>query len=221
MVRRHGRSENKSHRLRLFVLFFILLAISWCGWVYYQIERVAHADEARGADAIAVFGAAHYNLRPSPVFHARLDHAVTLYRRKVAPIVITLGGSGDPRDASSEASVGRDYLLANGVPYDHILTETQSVDTEQQAILLAQIARSHGFSTVVVVSDATHLFRIRELCKAQGLYVLTSPRPQFGRISTWDAFTRVMHEILGYTALRLHLHMGWLHRWLEGREDVV
>ena len=37
-------------------------------------------DEARGADAIAVFGAAQYNGHPSPVYHARLEHAVNSVR---------------------------------------------------------------------------------------------------------------------------------------------
>ena len=52
-------------------------------------------DEARTADAIAVFGAAEYLGRPSPVLHARLDHAVELYRKGIAPLVITLGGGSD------------------------------------------------------------------------------------------------------------------------------
>jgi hypothetical protein len=29
----------------------------------------------------------------------------------------------------------------------------------------------------------------------------------------------MMHEMLSYTALRLDLHISWLHRWLEGRGD--
>ncbi|MBS1815590.1 MAG: YdcF family protein [Acidobacteria bacterium] len=218
--RRYARDERRSHPLRNLALVLLLLIIAWFGWVYYQIRATGAGDEARGADAIAVFGAAQYNGRPSPVYHARLDHAVALYRRKIAPVLITLGGSGDPHTSATEGSVGRDYLLANGIPYDHIIAETRSVDTEQQAELLAQIAHDNDLRTVVVVSDPTHLFRIRELCRREGLYVLTSPRPLFGRISAWNQFQRTMHEILAYTALRLHLHIGWLHRWLEGREEL-
>lgn len=214
-----ARPSSRFVLFRRLLALFLVVALGWCVWVYVQIEQVARGDEARGADAIAVFGAAHYNARPSPVFHARLDHVVTLYRRKIAPYVVVLGGSGDPKDSSSEATVGRNYLLANGVPYEDILVETRSVDTDQQAAMLAQIAQQNHFQTVVVVSDGTHLFRIRELCRLYGLNVLTSPRPQFGRISNWDAFTRVMHEIAGYTAMRLHLRMDWLRRWIEGRDE--
>lgn len=218
--RRYARDEKRSHWLRYVLLTVLLLVVGWFGWVYLQIRSVGNGDEARGADAIAVFGAAQYNGHPSPVYHARLDHAVTLYRRKIAPVVITLGGSGDPHTSATEGSVGRDYLLANGVPYEDIIAETRSVDTEQQAAILAKIASDHHLQTIVAVSDPTHLFRIRELCRRQGLTVLTSPRPNFGRISGWDQFERTAHEMLSYTALKLRLNIGWLHRWLEGRQDL-
>src|SRR5580698_3337316 len=78
--------------LRRVVGLFLLVALVWFGWLYFQIKSVAGRDEARPADAIAVFGAAEYGGRPSPVLHARLDHAVELYSKEIAPLVITLGG---------------------------------------------------------------------------------------------------------------------------------
>jgi uncharacterized SAM-binding protein YcdF (DUF218 family) len=180
--------------------------VVWFGWVYYQINSVASQDHAQPADAIAVFGAAEYSGHPSPVFHARLDHAVHLYERQIAPIIITLGGGGGDKDSgNTEGAVGRDYLLASGVPYDKIIAETRSVDTEQQVARLAAIAAADHLEHIVVVSDGTHLFRIRELCRDAGLDVYTSPRPALGHISDLDLFERYAHEMLSYTALRLHL----------------
>src|SRR5206468_11468952 len=69
-------------------------------------SQAAH-DEATGADAIVVLGAAQYNGRPSPVFRARLDHAATLYQRGFAPTVLVTGGVG-ARDTLDETKVGRD-----------------------------------------------------------------------------------------------------------------
>ena len=44
-----------------------------------------------------VLGAAEYRGRPSPVLKARLDHALDLYSRHLAPRIITTGGAGgDP-----------------------------------------------------------------------------------------------------------------------------
>jgi uncharacterized SAM-binding protein YcdF (DUF218 family) len=211
---------NRGRRLLGWLLLFLILAaVGWFGWVYWQIKATAQHDEARQADAIAVFGAAEYRGRPSPVLHARLDHAVALYQRQIAPLIITLGGSTDRGSGATEGGVGRDYLLANGVPYGNIIAETRSLDTEQQVDRLASIAQEHHLASIVVVSDATHLFRIRELCLADGLTVYTSPRAPLGHISDYDAFRRLMHEELSYTSLRLHLHISWLHRWLETHGD--
>jgi uncharacterized SAM-binding protein YcdF (DUF218 family) len=195
----------------------LLIAAIWFGWVYTQIQAVANRDDATAADAIAVFGAAEYSGRPSPVLHARLDKAVELYREQIAPIVITLGGGSDKDSGKTEGGVGRDYLLANGVPYNKIVAETYSIDTEQQVQRLALIAQRLHLTHIVVVSDGTHLFRIAELCRRAGLNVYTSPRARLGNIDDYDSAKRTMHEVLSYTALRLDLHISWLHRWLEGK----
>ena len=202
------------------MLLLVIAAAGWFAYLYHQIDTVGRVDDAHPSDAIAVFGAAQYVGHPSPVFHARLDHALSLYQREIAPLIIVLGGNTDDQSTQTEGSVGRDYLLARGVPYDHIFAETESVDTEQQTERLAEIARERGLRAVVVVSDPSHLFRIAELCQQQGLTVHTSPRSTFGTISATDRRERVLHEMLSYTALRLHLQTSFLHRWLEGREEL-
>lgn len=210
-------STRRRHPLRWLLLVLLLAAAGWFFWVYRQVVYTAHIDNAQPADAIAVFGAAEYAGRPSPVLHARLDKAVALYNRGIAPVIVTLGGGQDKDSGKTEGGVGRDYLLAQGVPFDHIIAETHSLDTEQQVQLLAGIARAHHFQHIVVVSDGTHLFRIALLCKRAGLDVYTSPRATIGHLDDIDASERMMHEILSYTFLRTNLHVSWLHRWLESK----
>ncbi len=205
--------------LRRLIGLALLLALVWTLYVIHKINHLASQDEARPADAIAVFGAAEYSGRPSPVYHARLDHAVELYEKGVAPIVITLGGGSDKDSGKTEGGVGRDYLLANGIPFANIIAETHSFTTSQQARRLADIARERGFHTLVVVSDPTHLFRIQQLCSDAGLNVYTSPRRPLGRISQTDLMARYFHEILSYTVLRLHLSDTRIYRWLDGKSD--
>jgi len=217
---RRKRSSAGGIFLRWFLALFLLVTLGWFTYVYQQIDAVANQDEAQRADAIAVFGAAEYSGRPSPTFHYRLDHAVDLYRKQIAPLVITLGGGSDKDSGNTEGAVGRDYLLANGIPFGNIIAETRSTDTEQQVHRLAAIAHENKLQHIVVVSDATHLFRIRELCKDAGLDVYTSPRATIGHISNYDLSMRYFHEILSYTSLRLGLNISWLHRWLEGKEDL-
>jgi uncharacterized SAM-binding protein YcdF (DUF218 family) len=214
------RGTTKGLILRQLLALVLIGAAGWSIWLYQQIESVASHDEAEPADAIAVFGAAEYSGRPSPIFHARLDHAVELYRKQIAPLVITLGGGSDKDSGNTEGGVGRDYLLANGVPFGNIIAETRSTDTEQQVHRLAAIARENNLHHIVVVSDGTHLFRIRELCRDAGLDVYTSPRGTIGHIGNYDLAMRYFHEMLSYTALRLHLHISFLHSWLEGKSDA-
>jgi uncharacterized SAM-binding protein YcdF (DUF218 family) len=204
-LRRRGTTRGLF--LRRLVALILVVATAWSVWVYQQISAVASEDDAQPADAIAVFGAAEYSGHPSPILHARLDHAVDLYRKHIAPLVITLGGGSDKDSGNTEGGVGRDYLLANGIPFGSIIAETRSTDTEQQVHRLAAIARENNLHHIVVVSDATHLFRIRELCKDAGLDVYTSPRPTIGHISNYDLAMRYFHEIVSYTAMRLNINI--------------
>jgi len=213
------RASAGTRLLRWAVLLLLLVCVVWFGWVYRGIEATAAVDNAQPADAIAVFGAAEYAGRPSPVLHARLDKAVSLYNQKMAPVVVTLGGGSDKDSGLTEGGVGRDYLLANGVPYDRIIAETKSIDTEQQVQRLATIAAREHFQHIIVVSDGTHLFRIAALCRRAGLQVYTSPRAQLGHIDDLDAAQRVMHEMLSYTSLKLDLHLSGVHRWWHGKAD--
>jgi uncharacterized SAM-binding protein YcdF (DUF218 family) len=189
---------------RMLLVWAIAAAVGWCAWVYFQVQYFAGHDEARVADAVAVFGAAEYDGHPSPVLRARLDHALVLYEQGIAPLIITLGGAGD--EAHSEGGVGHDYLLAHGVPESQIIAETQSINTEESARRLAVIARTNQLQRIVIVSDGTHLFRIHALCAAEGLDVYGSPRPPGKSISAYEAAERMIHEIMSYTAWRLHLH---------------
>jgi uncharacterized SAM-binding protein YcdF (DUF218 family) len=201
--------------LRLVLLLAFLIVAGWTFWLYRQIKSVADRDEAQRADAIAVFGAAEYAGRPSPVLHARLDKAVSLYNKGIAPMIVTLGGGTDKDSGRSEGGVGRDYLLANGVPYDKIIAETHSIDTEQQVQRLAEIAEQQHFHSFVVVSDGTHLYRIALLCERAGLTVYTSPRAPLGHVDDLDLAQRMMHEIISSTSVLLDLHLSGVHRRLE------
>lgn len=202
------RSQPKTRNWMTHAALWLLLALSmgalgWSYWVYTQIEIYAGQDQAAPADAIGVFGAAEYDGRPSPVYRARLDHAYDLYDRNIAPLIITLGGNGG--DEYNEGTVGREYLLGMGVPQQDIIAETSSRNTAESVRRIAVIARVNGLHRLVIVSDGTHLFRIHEMCAAEGFDVLTSPRARVPIEGSSGEFERVAHEILSYTAWRMHL----------------
>ena len=206
-MKRRMKPKRANWILRGALLLLLALAVAvlgWCRWVYWQIESYASQDQAAPSDAIGVLGAAEYDGRPSPVYRARLDHSRALYSRGIAPLIITLGGGGG--DEYSEGAVGREYLMSMGVPEGNIIAETQSRNTEDSARRIAVIARANGLRRLVIVSDGTHMFRIHEICAAEGLNVLTSPRPRVQVEGGSREMERIEHEILSYTAWRLHLH---------------
>ncbi len=169
-----------------------------------RVARQASRDEARPAGAIIVFGAAEYAGRPSPVYRARLDHAYDLYARGIAPIVITTGGAGaDP--TYTEGGVGRDYLAKRGIPDPGLIAETQSDDTAESAQRIAGILRANRIHDAVAVSDAYHVFRIKQLMKAQGIAVYGSPRPESRPRTSWGRTVGVLREAVSYSLWRLHL----------------
>jgi uncharacterized SAM-binding protein YcdF (DUF218 family) len=175
----------------------------WVLRVYSEIEHYANMDEARPADAIAVFGAAEYDGRPSPVLRARLEQGLLLYQKGLAPLIVTLGGSGDPKH--SEGGVGHDFLVAQGVPESRIIAETQSRTTAESARRLAAIAEENHIHSILAVSDGTHLFRIHQLCESYGLTVYTSPRAVRRPIGRRRRAQRMAHEIVSYTGWKLGL----------------
>lgn len=169
-----------------------------------RIARQAIRDETRPAGAIIVFGAAEYAGRPSPVFRARLDHGYDLYERGIAPIVITTGGSGyDP--TFSEGGVGRDYLIARGIPDQNLIAETQGDDTAESAERTAAILRTNHIRDAVAVSDAYHVFRIKRLMKAHGVEVYAAPRPGSLPRGSWARALGALREAVSYMLWNLHI----------------
>ena len=140
-----------------------------------RVRLQSTRDEARPADLILVLGAAEYRGRPSPVLRARLDHALELYERKMAPRVMTTGGAGgDP--VFTEGGVGRSYLIAQGVPAETIVVETEGGSTEHSVALAGEIIRRMGLHSVIVVSDGYHVYRVKKMLESRGLTVYGSPR---------------------------------------------
>jgi len=142
-----------------------------------RIQQQSAREEAHPADVILVLGAAEYHGRPSPVLRARLDHALMLYQKQLAPRIMTTGGAGgDP--VFTEGGVGRSYLISHGVPSEAIVVETEGETTVHSIALAVEILRRMGLTSVIVVSDGYHIYRVKEMLKAEGLQAYGSPREE-------------------------------------------
>ncbi len=164
---------------KLLVLFrlAVAIALTFAGlWIASALAVFVFAarDNARRADAIVVLGAAQYDGRPSPVLKARIDHALALFNRKLAPRLIVTGGRGEG-DTTSEAAVARNYALRRGVPDSAILLESTGRTTEESIRGVASILEARDLNSAVLVSDPAHMFRLWVLAHRFGVTPYTSP----------------------------------------------
>ena len=151
------------------VTVFVLWIVS-AGAVLLWSSR----DEARPAQAIVVLGAAQYAGKPSPVLRARLDHALDLWNRHLASLLILTGGTG-AGDTTSEAAVGRTYARKRGVPDSAILVENEGRTTSESMRAVAGMLEVRGLQSALLVSDPFHMLRLRILARRFGFTPYTSP----------------------------------------------
>ena len=155
--------------LALFVVVFAYLSV-----VFVQVWMAARRDDARPSDAIIVLGAAEFDGRPSKILAARLDHAIDLYRRGIAPVVVVTGGR-QPGDRFTEAGVGAGYLHDHQVPERAILRETTGRSSWQSLAAAARFLKERNLTRVVLVSDPYHSARVEDVAHDVGLKAATSP----------------------------------------------
>jgi uncharacterized SAM-binding protein YcdF (DUF218 family) len=161
-------------RVRLAIGLVLLAAAVVYTVALVWVLVVSQQDQRRAVDAIVVLGAAQYNGRPSPVLRARLDHALQLYSEGFAPRIVVTGGVGRG-DTTSEALVGRQYLLTRQVPRDDLVVQPQGRSTQASMTAVADWLDAEGLESVILVSDPFHMLRLRLEARRTGLQAYTSP----------------------------------------------
>jgi uncharacterized SAM-binding protein YcdF (DUF218 family) len=156
------------------VLLVAVVGIALAGYAAYRIWDQGTRDEQRSADAIVVMGAAQYDGRPSPLFAARLDHAIALYQTGIAGRLIVTGGKQEG-DRTTEAASARAYAIGHGVPGEAILVEENSRTTLQSIRGVAGLMREEGLETAVFVSDPSHMLRVLRMASDEGIEAFGSP----------------------------------------------
>ena len=175
--RRPKYHTHKRRKRGILGRLFRALLIAVILYVLVIVARIGYAgagDEGGKADAIIVMGAAQFNGRPSPVYRARLDHAIELYRQKRAGHLLFTGGKA-PGDTYTEASAGRLYALKAGVPDSAILEERQGRTTYQSLQASKAILENNGLKSAILVSDPFHAFRSQRIASDLGINAFVSP----------------------------------------------
>jgi uncharacterized SAM-binding protein YcdF (DUF218 family) len=139
------------------------------------IDAYGLQDQARPADAIVILGTQVYpGSIPGPALTRRTRHAAALYYLGLAPTIICSGGQAGP-ETSTEAAAACKLAATLGVPPAALVLEDRSRSTEENALDTAAIMASHGWRTIVVVSDGYHLYRAELLFRRAGLVPFPSP----------------------------------------------
>jgi uncharacterized SAM-binding protein YcdF (DUF218 family) len=159
--------------LRLFAAAVVGLILVF-GWASFRIWDTGNRDDRQRADAIVVLGAAQYDGRPSPVFRARLDHAVDLFEAGVAPYLVVTGGKAQG-DRTTEAAAARAFAIARGVPSGAIIVEDRGRTTLESLLSVAKLLRDQHLGSAVYVSDRTHMLRVLRIARDSGITAYGSP----------------------------------------------
>lgn len=164
-------------RLRLvrrILVGIVALVVIYFGVTFVQVWSASRSGWPKHAGAIVVLGAAQYNGKPSPVLEGRLDHAIELYRARVAPVIVVTGGRL-PGDRFTEASASDQYLQRHGIPKDALRLESQGTSSWESLASAARFLIKEGITDVVLVSSPYHALRTQQIAGEVGLHGRASP----------------------------------------------
>lgn len=178
-------------RVRLAIASFLVLAVLGCGIVSDalagSLER-QYPDRGiaalPGAPAIVVLGGAIRGGSPAhPASQLvdssdRLLEALRLFRAGKAPLVVCSGGNlpllSEPGELP-EAEVMSGVLQEWGVPASAILTESDSLNTRENATNSYALLDGRGIGRILLVTSATHMPRAAAAFRKAGFEVIPAP----------------------------------------------
>lgn len=180
-VRRSNEVPPAATALPIWLFALVNLALG----ILFPIAQIfcfGRTDYRRPADAIVVFGARTYaDGTLSSVLHNRVATALDLYKQGYARTLIFSGGPGDGQVHETEAM--RTFALRSGVRHEDVILDPGGVNTQATvANTMAMFDRS-GLRRILVVSDFTHLPRIKLTYQLAGQQVFTVPSRELPRPS--------------------------------------
>lgn len=162
----------------------LIAALVWLSGVVIWIATGPSEKPDAQAKMAVVLGAAVDGSVPSPVFAARIDHAIMLYQEGLVEQLF-FTGARSPEDTVSEAAASRDYAIRNGVPASVITFEEQSRTTHQNLSEVRKRMRVASVPDVVIVSDPLHLRRAGMMADDLGFSARLSATPTT-RYQSWS-----------------------------------
>ena len=149
-------------------------------------EPLASPANAKGASAVVMLGAGSNNVKAggrqvtlvNRGSALRAIETARVYRLLGDPLVIVSGGVNDKLPgAAPESEAYAIAVRALGVPADRIVSESESHNTHEEAVVLKRMLAERRIERFVLVTSPLHMHRSLATFAAEGLYPVPSPAP--------------------------------------------
>jgi len=141
-------------------------------------------------DTAIVLGAGITDNKASPIFAARIKHAIVQFKSAKIKTIIFTGSRGRNKKVA-ESTVARNMALDAGIPKDKILVETKSRTTIANLTEAYKVMQLHSLKSAIIISDPLHMKRAIAIATEIGITAFTSPTP-YTRIQSWQAKTKML-----------------------------
>ena len=187
--------------LRRIILSLFCLTAVLSFFAGLSISQYAKKYSNTPSDAAIVLGASIWGDKPSPVFKARIDHAINLHQQGKVKYLIFTGGIGKG-ERFAEAKIAKKYALGQGVKASNVLIETRSKITFENLEEAKKLLDEKQLETVLIVSDPLHMKRAMTMAEDLNIKARTSPTPT-SLYKTWRTKS-------GFLAREIFFYIGYL-----------
>lgn len=195
--------RKKKFKFRYAVFCLCAAVLAYVAGTAASIWNYAGVDETRRADVAIVLGAGASDAGVSPVFQARIDHGVWLYRSGYVEKIILTGGYGEG-NRHSDAYVAKQYALSQGVPEGDILLEEASAITQENIENAKAVMDRNSYDTAIIVSDPLHMKRAMLMARDSGIEAYSSPTPATRYVSWKTRLPFLAREVFFYIGYRVY-----------------
>ena len=147
----------------------------------------------------------------------RLIYAYQLYNKNQLPIIVSGGKSQLKKNNFSEGFIMAQYLYDLRIDRTHIIVESKSTNTLENAKYTAQLIKMFGFKNPILITSAYHMSRAIYAFETEDVHVIPAPT-DYHTEDLEDNFLkyfpsahamlnacRVLHEYMGMIYYRLFL----------------
>jgi len=199
-VKNAEKGKKRKKRVLKVAVVLLLLGVACyvglVGWVVYTSNTLSPKEPT---DVIIVLGA---QVKPDGTLSEMLRRRLVTARDEYFEnprLIIACGGQG-PTEPMPEGFAMREWLMAQGVPPEDILAETESYNTRENLLNAKAMMEELGLTRALVVTSDYHVGRAIDMARRLGIQA-------WGLGSPTDA----AYWPKNYTREA----MSWIKYWLE------